>query len=226
MVTVGWGTRILPAGDVVHVIMSNGEETAVMCTFDFSDPAAPRERAVIHLARFPHDLALRDAYGYALYDGYLDVLDLTTTPTATSLLTLSVPANITSHIQVVGDSAYIDTNDGLWILDVSDPAAPREVGHYQLDIPVASADIVGTRAYLTYQLCGWEPDENGEPAGGCGQGVEVVDLEDVSRPRLLGSYGLTIGQNQAWIEHAQLAGHTLYLLTDQVLYAAELGSSP
>jgi len=47
---------------------------------------------------------------------------------------------------------------------------------YQVDVPVVSAEVAGTYAYLTWQLCGWEPDENGQPTGGCGQGVYVVDL--------------------------------------------------
>jgi len=35
-----------------------------------------------------------------------------------------------------------------------------------------------------------------------------------------------MAQNQDSIWHAQLVGRTLYLLTDQVLYAAELGPGP
>jgi hypothetical protein len=199
---------------------------AVLSTVDFGNPAAPRERATIHLARFPHDLIVFGGYGYALYDGYVELFDLTTMPTATSLLTLSVTANISSQIQVVGDRAYVATNDGLWILDVADPSAPRVAGRYQVDIGVVSAAMVGTDAYLTVQLCGWEPDENGEPSGGCGQGVYVVDLEKVDQPRVLGSYSITMGQNQDWLEYSYLVGHTLYLLADRLLYAAELGPVP
>jgi hypothetical protein len=226
MIVTSSRVHIIPTGATVHLVTGKTGEACVMRTIDLSDPAAPREQKSIGLARFPNDLALLGDHGYALDDGYLEILDLTTTPTATSLATFSVTANINSQIQIVGDRAYIATNDGLWILDVGDPAAPREVGHYPSDIGVTSAEVVGTRAYLTCQLCGWEPDENGEPQGGCGQGVYVMDLENTDQPQVLGSYGLTIGQNQVWIEQAQLVGHTLYLLTDQDLYAADLGPLP
>lgn len=73
---------------------------------------------------------------------------------------------------------WVVTPGGLWIVDVSDPAHPVEVGFLPKHF-IASVTVVGGYAYL---------------ASG-GAGLQIVDVSDASAPVLVGSYDTPVYAN-------------------------------
>lgn len=76
----------------------------------------------------------------------------------------------TWDIQVIGDIAYVgDTPGGLFILDVSDPSTPIELGQLIIDGQINDVEVDGTTAYLSAKS----------------GGVVVVDVSDPTNPTLI-----------------------------------------
>jgi len=78
-------------------------------------------------------------------------------------------------VRTAGRHAYVaDGEAGLRIINVSDPSAPQEIGHY---VPpqgdVRGVDVVGSYAYV---------------AAGYAGGLRVVDISDPKKPREVGHY--------------------------------------
>jgi hypothetical protein len=83
-------------------------------------------------------------------------------------------------VQVIGPRAYLGTNVGLVILDVSNPAEPVLLGSYTKTGPYSISDIEVTadRAYMTF--ANWGSTDFG--------GMDVVDISDPAHPKLVGGY--------------------------------------
>jgi hypothetical protein len=75
-------------------------------------------------------------------------------------------------VAVAGALAYV-TSGSLRVIDVSDPAAPREVGAYNTDGFAQDVAVVGTLAYVA--------------AGNAG--LQVIDVSDPTAPRQVGYSG-------------------------------------
>jgi hypothetical protein len=93
----------------------------------------------------------------------------------------SVPAD---DVYVAGHYAYtISRNAGLRVLDISDPAAPQEIG--ALDVPGQASDIyvVGKYAYVAE-----EPDWDQDCECSVGGGLRVIDVSDPAAPVKVGAY--------------------------------------
>jgi hypothetical protein len=76
-------------------------------------------------------------------------------------------------VQVVNSTAYVaDDDEGLQIVDVSDPAAPALLGSYDTPGDARGVQVVNSTAYVA------DDDE----------GLQIVDVSDPAAPALLGAY--------------------------------------
>ena len=76
-------------------------------------------------------------------------------------------------VAVQGDYAYVATeSNGLRVIDISDPANPREVGCYCSSERTSGIFVSGSRAYLAI-----------------GEGIDVLNVSDPSSPYRMGSFG-------------------------------------
>jgi hypothetical protein len=84
------------------------------------------------------------------------------------------PRAYTLNVRVLGNTAYMVRRDGLYIIDVTDPAHPAELGRYARTMPSGSAnDIKLVEANeKRYALIGDVP-------------VDVVDVTDAAHPTLV-----------------------------------------
>ena len=72
--------------------------------------------------------------------------------------------------------AYLSVNNkGLYIVDISSPSSPIEVGHYEDTAAHDSVGIYGNSAFL----------------GGYGNKLKIIDIEIKSSPQLLNTFSVT-----------------------------------
>lgn len=180
--------------------------------FDVADPADPAVLAVTETDYPIHNATLADDLAYLTGRGPRQpvvILDPTTGDRVGSWSVLDAapawgavdPALRPSHdVTVRGNRAVVAAWDaGTWLLDVSDPAAPRAVGHVGTQSPGALAELSGDAvgvagtelpgnshfAMLAREdllLVGreaWDADGDGE--GGPG-GIDVYDVGDPAAP--------------------------------------------
>ncbi len=79
---------------------------------------------------------------------------------------------------------FLGTQSGMYIYDVATPAAPQRVAFYQHMISCDPVVVDGRYAYVTLRTgrtCG----------GGIANVLEVIDLDNLSRPTLVRSYPMT-----------------------------------
>ncbi|MCP4993628.1 MAG: hypothetical protein GY934_07570, partial [Gammaproteobacteria bacterium] len=114
-------------------------------------------------------------------------------PIALNYLTLADTGNT---IDVDGSYAYIGTNDGLVVVDVTDPGSPVQVGALSLGTQVADIKVQGQYAYLATSTVA----------------LVVVDISDVTNPLAVTSLGagtasadLALSRNQLYVA-AQAGG--------------------
>lgn len=145
---------------------------------DISDPTAPVEVAVYWPAGWPNEIDVRDGYAYIAGDyAGLRVIDISD-PYAPVEVGWWVPPdrfrNRLVSVRVVGHIAYVSDGNDLWVLDVSEPGQPRQIG--ELLGTGGKIHRVGDLLFLS----GW-----GE---GWGRGVFIVDVADPTTPSVTGSY--------------------------------------
>ncbi|GAB3831287.1 LVIVD repeat-containing protein [Hymenobacter jeollabukensis] len=127
------------------------------------------------------------ALGNALYviDGQqLQILDLGPTGTSTPAVaqTLALGVNIET-IYPAGSYLFVGTPAGMFLFDVSLPLQPRSAGYYAQAASCDPLVVDGRWAYLTLRQdrsCGNSPNQ-----------LQVVDLDDPTRPTLVRTYPLT-----------------------------------
>jgi hypothetical protein len=75
-------------------------------------------------------------------------------------------------IAINGTLAYLGEGGGLTILDISNPASPQRLGHFQTSEYVQSVQVTGNRAYIAADHAG----------------LLILDVTNSASPMLLGSY--------------------------------------
>lgn len=177
---------LITDGDMVY--LTNGMALKVL---DVRDPTQPKEissyrffdipvNQVRHLAVSGHTLyAAVPATGSGT-TGQLLVLDIADPHQPRVIMTLSMPAN---DIALAGSRAYVVGDDGLFILDLTQPAQPTQVGHVPLSTfyLVARVAVQDRRAYVV---------GTSNTSDGNTYRVEVLDLSDPVHPTALGAVGL------------------------------------
>lgn len=119
---------------------------------DISNPAMPVKAAEINAPNFINDLEIVGDYAYlAAHDFY--ILDVSQPTSPKPVGSLNTPRAATA-VAVEGEAAYIaDPLYGVWAVDISDPTAPREIGHYEL-LLVDEVAVVGDHLYAAGSLDG------------------------------------------------------------------------
>ena len=136
----------------------------------------------------------------------------TPTPTPSFRLLGSWPTSREARrVFVEGDTAYIaNGEDGLIILDVSDPSRPQKIGSYAL----ANARNVVVADHIAYVI------EQGQVSGGRALSDRLVflDVKIPSVPRLLGEYTPEGVYAHRSLDNLVVVGETIYLaLGDRLL---------
>jgi len=169
---------------------------------DISNPEAPLDYGTFPLAWIPQGLALQDGKLYvADYDGGLLVVDISH-PASPLLLGARKIDGYANKVAVAGQYAAVSDNhylgDRLHIIDVSDPAAPVEVGLWQSD----SIEGIATSGHYVLVVGGVS--------------LHVIDIRKPSHPREVATYtfdnqpfDIAVSGNQAVV---QLEWHHLMVL--------------
>lgn len=169
-------------------------------------PASPQADAIqllTHAGGSLLEVALQGNYAYLGHGTRLAVLDVTD-PTQPALLGQSQHLTSTiSSIVMSGTLAYVAaTYAGLRVFDVSNPAAPVEVGSYQTPGQAESVAIMGHYAYLADRS----------------NGLYVIDVADPAHPALVqvlpasgNARCVTIEGHYAYLLQVSSSGGTVFL---------------
>ncbi|OON69795.1 LVIVD repeat-containing protein [Hymenobacter sp. CRA2] len=121
---------------------------------------------------------------YAVDNQNLRVFDLTPTASTNGPQLINTTSLGVGIETIYPESGYlfIGTQAGMYIYDTANPRAPRQLGYYQHAVSCDPVVVDGRYAYITLR--------SGRPCGGGGNQLQVVDLQDLSQPRLAQSYPL------------------------------------
>ncbi|MEJ2627839.1 MAG: hypothetical protein P8078_04720, partial [bacterium] len=115
-------------------------------------------------------LTTNGTYAYCSNGGYLDIVDVSGVPSSTGKVALPEPLY---NVVVSGNYAYVaDGQSGLRIIDISTPATPFEVGHYNTNGTAYDVVYASDTVYV---------------ADGAG-GLKVIDVSTKTAPTLVGLY--------------------------------------
>ncbi|MBC8192794.1 MAG: T9SS type A sorting domain-containing protein [Candidatus Marinimicrobia bacterium] len=141
---------------------------------DVSDPTNPSMVAELEFLGQCWDISVTGDFAYVGNDDQgLRIIDISNPliPTLASTF-LSTPGVKFEHAQVIDTLAYAATQSGLFILDVSDPAAPVQLGHSPAENGAWSVHVVDTIAYLPKVF----------------EGIRMVNVADPTNPIELGYF--------------------------------------
>jgi hypothetical protein len=194
---------------------------------DVSDRAAPTQVGSYRAASFAWDLALQDGYAYiAAGEEELQVVDVSdpTSPVRVGAFnSAETPLGFQGSIVAVADNdvthsepAYVYaawnessrsiSNGGLRVIDVSDPAAPKETGFFEVNFDDLIDGFPPTRV--------WDVTLAGSYAflkAGAGA-LQIVDVSNVTRPVKSGSYFFPMGAYQYYVSDKGLTNSHAYLV--------------
>ncbi len=174
---------------------------------DVADPAAPAflGRMIIRDIVFKTQVVSDTAYVAANSQG-LRIMDVSN-PADPQVI--SVFNQIAQDVQVVGDLAYV-SGYGVWILNISDPAQPVQIGYYLHSDP----------AYDT----GLAVEEQIVYISNLYVGLYLLDVSDPTHPTLLGSAALPGRPSQVALVDDRIyvacegAGLYIFQLLDQQIF--------
>lgn len=158
-----------------------------MQIIDVTNPAAPVEVGHCLDQGYPYGVTVSDNYAYVV-DGYgVRVIDVTDRQNPTEIGNVNLPwmadDEISRSIVVAGGYAYVAEAashwrtrlyGGLWIVDVANPAAPVQVGFYNLGTAGWGVAMAGSYAYVAYE-----------------SGLRVIDVSIPSAPASAGTLALS-----------------------------------
>jgi len=159
-------TQVTGFGSVAYLL-----DAGKLRAIDVSDPRHPRELdAMATGGTAAVDIGVASSYAWVLgADGRVQVFD-TADPSRLRVAGAYDSIPYIAGVHVAGDHAYVAGTSGLSVVDVSDPARPREVG--RIAGPVGEVDVAGGLAFATG-----------------GDGLSVIDVSDPARLRRVGRYG-------------------------------------
>ena len=178
-----WGTgeyyEVHVANDIAYCAASQ----AGLDILDISDPSNPYLLGNIATQGRAYGVFIVDNLAYVA-DGReaLRIIDISN-PATPSLLGSYKTRDEIHRVQVVGNRAYMASNaGGLEIIDVSNPEAPFSLGNFG---PRSANQffVIGTTLYI----------KNGST-------LEILDLQDLSDPRQLGSIDGFTRINSIWVK--------------------------
>jgi len=147
-------------------------DTGGFHVIDVSDPTQPSVLSSTLALAEAVDVVGTHAYvSHSSATAGLTILDVSAAAAPTVVGSVSLPPNLAPHVAVIGDVAYVSSwNDGLWTIDVSDPAAPVQVG----DLPGNYLNVVPGPGGLAFAVAFHQIYE-----------VQVLDLSDPFQPAVV-----------------------------------------
>lgn len=181
---------------------------------DISDPTALAEVTTFEVPQ-PFDVAVVGNYAYVTTrDAGLRIVDVSD-PTAPAEIGVYDTEGSEGHISIAGGYAYISKlviheKDGrqIWenslrIIDISDPARPREVGFYEVGWPtLVEITVNGNYVYMA------------------GSKLWIIDVSNPDMPELAGTYD----EKLSWPRDVYVVGSTAYVTKDGGLRIVDISS--
>lgn len=208
-VSGGYGYAVVPDGLVV---------------IDVNDPSQPKTAASRVVARTPLDLAVSDLHAFiACGDGGLQVVSISR-PREPSVVGSYAPQNGGVTCVAASDNVAVAGIPGVGaaVLDIGDPAQPREVKLVAGQATIESVTIAGRRAFVSADklvIIGLDPPaqaeivathESTEPLLGLGFAADRLVVADAGGYRLLNALSpanlITVGQVEQAAVVTALAG--------------------
>jgi len=147
---------------------------------DVSDPTAPAFVSMLSESSIIDRIEVIGTYAY-LMGHYIDVVDISDPMAPSHAATGELPGGFPMATSVQGDFLYVsDVNNGLEIVDVSNPVAPTVVGNYDFvstgyEMNTYGLDVAGSFAYVANDSFG----------------LAVIDVSDPAVPALVTYLGQT-----------------------------------
>ena len=147
-------------------------------TVDISTPRSPQEVGTFSSMGNIHDVVVAGDYAYmaGFYSGFR-IADISDMENPVEVGRFDFPSSLSRVRQVVVEGNYaflgVDNSDdqGLWIMDITDPEEPQEVGHLNTELFFYSLYIHGDFAYISTF-----------------DGLYIVDITQADAPQLLTNY--------------------------------------
>lgn len=214
------GKGIAARGDYVYMACNSDG----LRTMDVAEPANPLEAGVCNTNRLERGLTVSGKYAYGLDSQRLSIFDISSpmSPSRVAGLDLPCPEPASDSYDYWGIAvrmpyAYVSgTNWGgnptraiLWVIDVSDPFAPRLVGSYSCAHKtrhVGNLALSGNYAYL-----GVEDYSQGDDD--CRAGLRVIDVTD---PRNLREVYASISSIPGYGVNVFVRGNYAYFTGDML----------
>ncbi len=194
--------------DVQEIILSDGYAYVGawglgLCVVEVSEPSAPRVAGCTDFGGIQNELALSDSYAYVTGKP-LRVVDVADPTTPYEAAQFRLEGEITD-IAIADSYAYVAAGGGgMWVVDLSNPTAPREVGH--LNLYAAGLFIAAPYAYVV---------ERDLPTVIANRyylySLAVVDITDPTRPRKVGYLKMGYQAPAGWTQRLFVAGPLAYL---------------
>ncbi len=155
--------------------------------YDATDPARPQPVGLFSAVNTAADVAVQGDYAYlADFSSGLKIINVAdkTNPTLTG--SYDRTQWIALSVKVAGNYAYVTSvfyDTGLWIIDITDPANPVDVGFCYVDFFPSDVVVEGDYAYVT--------------SAGTDQELAVIDISDPANPVRTGGEPLAAGYQVA-----------------------------
>lgn len=162
-----------------------------MCWVDVRNPSQPRLVTSLETGGGAQKVVVAGEFGYAAdFGGKLDILDLRNPETPVVGASLDFGGQAWS-VTVSGDLAYVAGQEGIGVVDVSDPIRPHRVGMLARPGNAPVLDLQENQGFLYIS----------ESLGG----ITIADVRDPAHPKVAGSMEailsakLVLEQNRLWL---------------------------
>jgi len=202
----------------MHLVTLMNEQAEIV-TIDISNPLNPLElgRAMLPWTTplyYPSKIAQNHIV--LIHNDYIEVFDISDPNSVILTATISLPTNINTAIELKGNLLIVSTSSEMTMIDLSSTNRPVQLSEYD-NFQISTMSISGDTAHLFWQICGWEPSDNDEVSGGCGYGIDLVDISNPTEPKSKGILRFETETNQQWFDTNRIYGQVMYLETGEYL---------
>jgi hypothetical protein len=149
-------------------------------------------------------------YTYLAEGAGLTIISVENASSPARVARLPLPA-LALDVALQDSVAYVAAQDGLYIIDVSNPALPEQRGQYVAAGGFNAVDVVAGRAYLTAEGV-YSPTMDLY----LGRALRILDTSNLTAPRVLGVYETQdrLGNIEVVAGLAYIAGHHGFRIVD------------
>lgn len=179
-------------------------ENSAFCIMDISDPLHPVKIGPESTEFSALDIVVQGNYAYSVHHNFF-VYDLSNPASPIEIGTLQTFGDAVD-LEIVGNYAYLaDSNNGLLIVDITEPSRPIQTGVYTPTFAV-SVDISGNYAYVV--------DRD--------HGLCIIDITNPSLPTEVSRYDVPTFVTYIYSHQVQVLGNYAYLAADDGLYMIDI----